>query len=554
MWLAVVGFAAKVAIDHWAQFADQSQSVLAPGNLALLYAGLVLIKVVHEFGHAAMCRRFGGEVHVMGVMLVFLTPMPYVDTTSSWGFRSRWQRALVGAAGMLAELPVAAAAVFVWAWTGEGAVNALAHNVIFVASVSTILFNLNPLLRFDGYYILSDLLEIPNLQARSDAQVKHLVERFAFGLKHSHSPALSLREAWWLAFYGVASKVYRVFLFAGIVLFLADRYLLLGLLMMMGCLFSWLVKPAWKGLQYLAFSPRLAGRRGRAVAVCAGTAAVLVAALELIPAPEHFRAPGVLEAVEHSIVSAEANGLVAQVVAVSGSEVKRGQVLLALADPELPLHIAATLAQLEETKAMRQRAMEQSVAELKAIDGRLEAIEKQLRRFEQQQAALTVRAPHDGLWIAPELDHHRGSWLARGTELGQVVNPRAFRFSAVVAEDDASRLFEGNIRSAEVRLHGQAGFAFKVLEQRIIPAEQQVLPSAALGWRSGGEVAVTGSDQGGVKTREPFFAVQAAIEPREGAVLLHGWAGKIRFELPPQPLLGQWVRRGRQLLQKRYGL
>ena len=218
-WLALVGYAVKVVIDHSAQFTNQSQSMLAPSNLVLLYLGMVLIKLVHESGHAAMCRRFGGEVHVMGVMLFFLTPMPYVDTTSSWGFRSRWHRALVGAGGMMSELVLASIAVFVWASTADGVVNALAYNMIFVASVSTILFNVNPLLRFDGYYILSDLLEIPNLQARADAQLRHLVERYAFGRAKLQSAALTLGEAGWLAFYGSASKVYRFFLFTGILLF-----------------------------------------------------------------------------------------------------------------------------------------------------------------------------------------------------------------------------------------------------------------------------------------------------------------------------------------------
>ncbi len=549
-WIVLVGMAVKVAIDHSSQFADQSQSMLAPGNLALLYLGMVFVKGVHEFGHAAMCRRFGGEVHVLGIMLVFLTPMPYVDATSSWGFRSRWHRALVGAGGMIAELVVASVATFIWASTSSGVVNSIAYNMMFVSSVSTILFNINPLLRFDGYYILSDLLEIPNLQSRSDAQLRQLVERYGFGRKDSHGPAFTLGEAWWLGFYAVASKAYRFVLVVGILLFLSKRYLLLGLIMAVGCAFSWVAKPIVQGVRYLAFSPRLARRRGRALAVCAGTAAALISALELVPVPDHFRAPGVLEAVEHTIVSSEVNGRVARIVAVSGSRVQRGQPLVELVDPELPLQISGTTAQLEETHALRQRAMEQSIAELKAIDSRIEVIEKQLRRFEQQKAALTVVAPHDGLWIAPDLEHYRGTWITRGTELGQVVNPSSFRFSAVVSENDASRLFEGTIRSAEVRLNGQAGHVLKVREQRIIQAEQEVLPSAALGWRSGGDVAVSGTDQTGMKTREPFFAVQAVLAPDESAELLHGLAGRIQFDLPPQPLLAQWVRRGMQLLQQ----
>jgi putative peptide zinc metalloprotease protein len=554
VWLLIVGFAIKVAADHSADLLARPDVLLAPSNLPLLYLGMLLLKLFHEFGHAAMCRRFGGEVHVFGVMLAFLTPMPFVDTTSSWSFRSRWPRALVGAGGMIAELLVASAAVFVWAHTGEGTLHGLAYNMMFVASVSTLLFNANPLLRFDGYYILSDLLEIPNLQARADEQLRHAVERYLFGNKKSHGPALQTSEAFWLGFYGILSRVYRVFLFAGIILFLAERYLILGVLMALACLFSWLLKPVYQLVHYLAFDPRLARRRGRATAVVAGAAAVLIVLLGVIPAPDHFRAPGVVEAVEHTLVSAETVGRLEKILTPSGSRVQKGQPLVELSDPETLLLIEGAQAQLTESNALRQRALDQSIGELKAIVSRIEAVEKQLRRYEQQKSALIVRAAHDGIWYAPELQHSLGSYVVRGTELGQLVNPSAFRFSAVVSENDAPRLFEGTQRTAEVRLYGQTDLALRVTGQRIIPADQTVLPSAALGWRSGGDVAVFAADRGGVRTREPFFAVQGLLEPRPGVVLMHGWTGRIRFALPPQPLLWQWKRQLTQLLQKRYGL
>ena len=155
LWLVVVGVALKVVADNWAALREQSQGVLAPGNLPLLYCGMVITKTIHEFGHAFFCRKFGGEVHVMGIMLMIFTPMPYVDATSSWSFRSRRQRALVGAAGMIVELFFAALMTVVWANTGQGTLHSLAYNMMFLASVSTLVFNLNPLLRFDGYYILT---------------------------------------------------------------------------------------------------------------------------------------------------------------------------------------------------------------------------------------------------------------------------------------------------------------------------------------------------------------------------------------------------------------
>src|SRR6266542_3390022 len=162
LWLAVIVAGLKVAADNCQALKQQGQGLLAPGNLPLLYVGLVIIKTIHEFGHAYFTRKFGGEVHVMGVMLMIFTPVPYVDVSSSWAFRSRRRRLLVGAAGMMVELFFAALLAFVWAYSGQGALHSLAYNMMFVASVSTILFNANPLLRFDGYYMLSDLVEIPN--------------------------------------------------------------------------------------------------------------------------------------------------------------------------------------------------------------------------------------------------------------------------------------------------------------------------------------------------------------------------------------------------------
>ena len=235
LWLLVVGAGLKVAVDHFDGLRVQSEGILAPNNLFLLYVGLVIVKAIHEFGHAFFCRRYGGEVHVMGVMLMIFTPMPYVDATSSWGFRSRWQRSLVGAAGMMTELFVAAIAVFVWANTAPGILHSLAYNMMFVASVSTLIFNANPLLRYDGYYILSDLLEIPNLNQRAIQQLRHLAEYYLFGVKSSKSPANNPREAWWYTFYGIASGIYRVVVLTGMMFRVSYRFLIIGIVMVGAC-------------------------------------------------------------------------------------------------------------------------------------------------------------------------------------------------------------------------------------------------------------------------------------------------------------------------------
>jgi len=552
VWFTVVALAIKVVVDRFDMAMDQFQGVLAPNNLFLLYVGLVIIKTLHEFGHAAMCRRFGGEVHTMGVMLLVFTPLPYMDATSSWAFRSRWQRALVGAAGMITEIFIAALAAFVWARTGPGTTHSLAYNIMFIASVSTLIFNGNPLLRFDGYYILSDLLDIPNLHTRSKKHLRHLVEYYAFGYRESFSPARSPNEAVWLTVFGIASGIYRVIVFTGIVLFIADKFLLAGLLMALVCVISWVIVPLYKFIVYLASSPRLSRTRTRAVALSAGCLILLVGSLAVLPFPNRFRSPGVLEAVNYTRVINNAPGYVSQLLAAPGDSLLENVPLLVLTNRELELEIEATIAQREETRAMRLKAMREAPADLEPIRKRLEAVESKLQDLLREQASLAVRARLGGIWVAPQASEMVGSWLNRGALIGELVDPGAFRFSAVVSQDEAADLFEGEIRRTEVRIFGQGGENLEVNKVRIIPFQQETLPSAALGWFGGGGVAVSSQDESGLKTAEPFFQIYADIVPNPEVLMHHGQSGKLRFTLEPRPLLMQWGHKLRQLLQRRY--
>ena len=554
IWLTVVAVAVKLVTERFDQAMDQAQGVLAPDNLFLMYAGLVAIKTIHEFGHAIVCRRFGGEVHTMGVMLLVFTPLPYMDATSSWSFRSRWQRALVGGAGMITEVFVAALATFVWAYTGQGTLHSLAYNIMFIASVSTVLFNGSPLMRFDGYYILSDLLDIPNLHTRAIGHLRHIVERYVLGYKESFSPTQSFKEAFWLSVFGVLSGIYRVVVFAGIILFVADKFLLAGLVMALICVVSWGLAPLFRLIKYLYASPRLARTRVRAVVVCVGFLVLVGSFLALYPFPNRFRAPGVIETIRYVRVVNDAPGYVRNIRVSSGTEVSPGTPLIELSDRELDLEIEATLAQRSETLAMELKALHSQAADLQPLRKRLETIESKLRDLEVQRGALVVRARESGIWVAPTIQNLIGTWIHRGAVIGQIVNRGGFRFSAVVSQNEAADLFTGQITKAEVRILGEGGKNLDVSEYQIIPFRQEKLPSAALGWRGGGEVAVSVKDQTGLQAAEPFFQIYADIRSDQGVVLFHGRSGKLRFTLDPKPLLFQWVHLFRQLLQKRYQL
>jgi putative peptide zinc metalloprotease protein len=421
-----------------------------------------------------------------------------------------------------------------------------------VASASTLIVNANPLLRFDGYYILSDLVEIPNLSQRANQQLRFLWERHVFGVKQAESPTQRRREGTWLVVYGIASGIYRVIVFGGVLLLVADRFLLIGLLMAAICAISWIGVPTGKFLRYLAASPRLARVRLRAVAVTAVLAGVLLVLLAVIPFPHHYRAPGVLKAKERTLVVADVTGRLKALLAKPGSTVVAGQPLIELASRELELSLDDARARLAETEARLRQALSRTNADLKPLQSRLKSTEDRLQKLNTDRQALLVKARHAGVWIAPGVEQFVGRLIEHGTPLGLIVNPNAFEFVAIVDQADADAAFAHKPSGAEVRLKGQSGSVLRADRWRVVPGGNRTLPSAALGWAAGGEVPI--SKQEPTQAATPFFEVQADVTGVADVPQLHGRSGKIRFDLEPEPLLTRWLRRLWQLLQTRYQL
>lgn len=553
VWVIVVGLGLKIVVDNFDELWTQGQGILAVNNLFLLYLCTVAVKALHEFGHAYFCRKFGGEVHVMGIMLMIFTPMPYVDATSSWGFRERWKRVLVGSAGMIVEVFFAAIAALVWAKTAPGIVHSIAYKIMFVASVSTVIFNINPLMRFDGYYILSDLVEIPNLNQRAMTQLRCWAERYLFGVKNAESPAGTRREALWLAVFGTTGGIYRFIVFSGLLLTIADHFLIIGLVMAGVCFYSWAVVPMGGFLKYLASNPRLDRVRHRAIGVTAGIGAFLVVLLCVIPFPYSFRAPGVVVASQRTEIVNQTNGRVVELLAKPGTFVKQGTPLLTLKNNELDLQMAAARAHLDEVNARLLQAMDGESADIEPLTRLRESVSAELEKLTRDSSDLMVRAPHDGVWVAPGVEDFIGRWLPRGTDLGLLANPAFFEFDATVREEDVNALFGKKIYGANVRLYGQAATNLPVNDWRVVPGGQNVLPSPALGWAAGGEIPVADDENSqGNKSAEPFFEVIGKIPARDGVVLFDGRSGRISFKLAPEPLVPRWTRSLWQLLQKRY--
>lgn len=554
LWLLVVGFALKVGIERWDGLWNQAQSVLSPSNLPLLFVAMIGIKLLHELGHGYACRYYGGEVHTMGVMILVFSPLPYMDATSSWGFPSRWQRAAVASAGMIVEVFVAALAMAVWAATSPGAIQSIAYNMIFIAGVSTLLANANPLLRFDGYYILSDLLDMPNLHQRANRWWRHIFESKLFGYTRSKSPVNCTKDAWIVGIFGVLALIYRVILFAGILWFISGQFLILGMILAVVGVVTWVIVPTGKFLHYLATSPRLERVRPRAVGATLGLAAAVWILLATIPAPNWFTAPGVVRADGYTSIFAGAPGTLNEVIAESGTRVAKGDLLARLRNADLDIEWELTLARVDEAVAAEQAALDSPGGDLAAAREQLASSLAQKEYLSALRTSLEVRAPFDGLWVSPDLTGMIGYWMPRGSLIGELVGDGEFLFSAVVSQRDAAFLFAREVRASGLRLHGAAFEKLDVYQAVVIPADRDLLPSAVLGFAGGGDVAIGMQDGSGTRAAQTFFELRANIltEGHE-ALMMHGRSGRLRCRLPPEPLAYQWIRKLRQLFQQRIG-
>lgn len=546
-WVALMVAAAVVAGSHWHGLTDNlTERLLAPQNLVVIWLVFPVVKVLHELGHAWAVKRWGGEVHEMGVMLLVFTPVPYVDASQASAFRERSRRALVGLAGMLVELAVAALALFVWATVEPGLLRTVCYNVMIVAGVSTLLFNGNPLLRFDAYYVLSDLVEIPNLADRSNRYVYYLVQRYAFGVEDADSPVQVPSERPWLAGYAVASFVFRMFLYFSIILFVSGQFFLVGVLLATWSIVNLFVLPLGRGLRYLLTSARLARRRRRALGVTAASVAGLAALLLALPLPYATVAEGVLWLPDDAIVRPEAPGVVRTALPGDGTAVDAGSRVAALEDPLLPAEVAVLEAEVRALEARHAFFQFSDPAQANIAAEQLAAAREVLARARERFDALTVQSPAPGRLVFADGVPPLGAWVERGRNLAYVFTGGPPRVKVAVDQNDIDAVRRRTER-VSVRLVHALGETVPARVLRVVPAGTHRLPSPALGTSGGGRIAIDPRESDLVTTLEPVFELELEL-PAQAGTRAVGSRVYVRFDHGYEPIGWRWYRDLRRLL------
>lgn len=555
IWLLTVIWGATAAFENSTALVDQTQGILSVANLPWLYLCLTLLKLFHEAGHAFVCKRFGGEVRMVGVMFLLMTPLPYVDASSSWGFSNKWHRVYVSFAGMAVEFFFAAVGAIVWTHTGPGLMNSLAFNVMLIGSVSSILFNGNPLLRFDAYYMLSDTIEIPNLYQRAQQQWKYFGDRYILGTATAQSKATDRQEWYWLTAYGFLSFAYLLFVTFGISLFLMDQWLPLGLTVLIMTLYGKFGLPAYQFVKHLN-SQTIQANRQRALVTVASITVVLVVLIGLLPIRSSIMAKGVLRARDSNYLYAQAPGRLDQVWVHHGDAVRAGQRIASLKNPDLIQELIMIERAAQEVSLQYRLALHRSHNELSAIQQQIQTLTDRIAEVKDQISKLELVAQQDGEWVAPDLHELQGTWLQKGHTLGEIVDRRNFSFLAAIPQESADYLFKKPIEVCELRLTGQADVTVQLHHPVIVPIQSNRLPSVALGWMGGGDLAVSTNDPVGDKTRESFYMLRVDLPHAAFPEIttLHGLTGTVRIRLDSQPLATQAYRGLKQLIQKRYAI
>ncbi|TDJ66903.1 MAG: PqqD family peptide modification chaperone, partial [Proteobacteria bacterium] len=490
VWLLVVGAGAVLVVSHWTDLTHNvSDRVLNTHNLLLMWLIFPFIKALHELGHAFATKIWGGEVHEMGISLLVLTPVPYVDASASSAFADKRKRIFVSAAGMMVELFIAALALIVWLNIENGTVSAVMFNIMIIGGVSTLFFNGNPLLRFDGYYMLADTIEIPNLGGRAQQYLGYLCQRYVFAVDTAQSPVTARGEPGWFVFYGIAAFVYRLFITFFIILFVASKFFVVGVLLAAWAVLTQVILPLGKQIGFLFLSPKIRRRRFRAVGLTTIVLVIAAVTVLYVPVPLWTRVEGVVWLPEQTQIRAGTDGTVQRLLADPGSAVEPGAPLVQLEDLFLEAHIKVLEARLVELTARYDAAITVDRVEAQLVDEERATVRAERDRERERAAQLVVRSPGSGQFIVTQPQNLPGRFVHQGDLIGYVAARPGARVRVVVSQSDILLIRQRTL-GVEVKLASRPQQTIVAVVEREVPAANYLLPSKALGTAGGGRIAV----------------------------------------------------------------
>lgn len=572
-WLLLVASALTLVVVQFDDFQARLpgfHSFFQPENWVWFALTLAGCKILHELGHALTCKHYGGRCHELGLMLLVFTPCLYVNVSDAWMLPSKWQRMAVSAAGMAVELALAAIAVFVWWFSEPGLLNALCLRVMFLCSASTLVFNGNPLLRYDGYFLLSDWCETPNLRQRADAAVWQLCGRWILGRDFAGPALYPERHRGWLVLYALASFAYRVFILAAILWFchavlepagLQVIAQLLTLLTVGGLIAA----PLWRAMQFWNVPGGNRTVNTRRAAVSLTSLAIVLAAAVAVPLPHRITVPAVLQPKDARGVFVQVAGRLTWAIE-PGTAVRRGDVLGRLESPEREMELVRLRGQREVLRSQLQslksrsaqqtnRGVRDAGSAIPAAEQALADVEDRLHRREEEKRRLTLGAPVAGsvlpprrrqetsvagelpFWSGRPLDRaNQGAFLETGTPFCLVGDPHSLEALLLIEQSDIA--FVQTQQHVRIQIDQSPGGCLSgrivdlsQIDADAVPPELVVADMLPLARQADGEMRLAGV----------FYQAKVSLASLD-VPLLPGATGRARIEVSPLSLGRRLVR------------
>jgi putative peptide zinc metalloprotease protein len=544
LWCALVGWAAITALRHADELVSYGrETIWNPMSLVLVVVLYPIVKVLHELGHAFSAKHWGAPVHEIGLMLLIGMPVPYVDASATAVFPSKRARMVVAAAGVIVELALASLGLLLWLSVSPGLVKLAAFQLMAIGGLSTLLFNGNPLVRFDGYYVLSDFLESPNLATRASKYLRYLLETGVLGLPERRGVDPAPGERPWLVVYAVLAFVYRVILTISIALVVASRFFNFGMALAIWSVLLQVVVPAGEGLRVLLRDPRIGERPTGAAARAFALIAVLLLALFVLPFPMWTLSDGVVWLPEHAQVRAGTDGIVTHILAEPGSPVAKGTPLLEIHDALIAAEVRVLEAREREARARLEAKRPRDRVGAQVAREELAAARAELARAQDRLGDGIVRAEDTGRFVLPRAEDLVGRFVEKGSVIGYLDIPGAPTVRVVVPQDDVAWV-RSDTRTVRVLLEG--GGEVPATIEREVPQATNRLPSLALGAVGGGKLAMDGSDREGLTSLESLFQFDVRFD-RVVAVPGLGGLARVRFDHGSEPVGYRVLRAARRL-------
>lgn len=537
LFMAVLTVAtAYLLLRQWSEFVTTFMHFFSLEGLLYYALALSLVKALHELGHGYAATRYGCKVPTMGLAFLVMMPVLYTDTTDSWKVRSRRERMIIDAAGVITELTIAVLASFAWAFLADGPLRSAMFFLATSSWLSSILVNTNPFMRFDGYHFLSDLTGVRNLQDRSFAVGRWRLREFLF--KHGDpvpEPGGKTRIRLFFA-YAWATWIYRFFLFLGIALLVYTFFFkALGVFLFLVEIYWFIARPIGKEMSAWreSFGDKPMTRRAwlNASMLCAA----LVAAA--IPWQSRVTAPVMLEAAAHQKVFLEQSGKIAEVLVSNGQRVERGEVLLKIEDPDLGQELTKQELQrkLIAQRLHRSAASRDDRAYMLVLEQQLQEVISKIDAIKSKQLRNAVLAPAAGIVRDMNPQLHVGRWVDAGFPLAVVTEAGDARLRGYISAVDVPRITAG----AQASFISEDGLR-PVLQGQLVAvhtAATEEINLPALASVHGGRIAVTEQD-GKLIPGKAWYPVELQLAG-SASLADQTRSGVVLIDAEPQSLLGQ---------------